>query len=738
MSFLKSLWLFLYWHFVIVSYITDVYVLCISVKMMPLWLACVTLVSLINGGILSEHISTMCPREFCVCSRYTVACRDHKRNLSYIPTMPEDTKTLEFNGNFLPSITKDTFSNISHVHLRELVLGGNHIANISQDAFSIFPKLNFLDLSGNQIPFNILKGSFEGLRHSRLTKLYLIEMGIGHLTEDFFHGLSRTPLEGLSLHNNNLTILNGEVFASLKYLRNLGLNHNNIQNISWKGLNKLKTLRLRSNKLNTVPSFCNENGSSEVPYLRVIDLGCNRISDIRPTHFRGTCLPSLLNLTLDENFISTIPNDTFSGLPKLKRLSIKYLRSNNVFFESRSLKSNSLRLLYVSNHMDMFDDTTQKREIDYKNIFRYCPYLEVLDMTKIRLTTFDGRKVYDLLRPLTKMQKLVLQSTSLLTLPENLFNQMPDLVSLNLKNCLLSKWNSSVFEGLHALKTLYLDHNAISLINETSFPKKLLEDIKLIDLGINPFLCSCDLVWFRNWMKTNQQKLKYYPYSYKCKSPPSWNGKFLRQYNPSYLDCNPINPNVIVAVWLSAAVVVIVIITSIIYKYRWDIKYYIYLMRARKGYQKIPGINDDYLYDAFVAYNSQDRVWVISKLIPKLEEEGKLRLCLHDRDFDVGKLILDNISDKINASRKIVLILSNNFARSQWCQFEMTMAQLRSVEEGNHTLVVVMLETIQTRNMSTSLNVLLKTTTFIQWTVDKKGEELFWKRLAAAVSTEDI
>ena len=707
-------------------------------RVMSLWLACVTLVSLFNGGNLSTAVSTMCPREFCVCSGYTVACRDHKRNLQYIPSIPHHTKILEFAGNFLPSITKDTFRNISHVHLRELVLGGNQIANISQDAFAIFPKLKFLDLSGNQIPVEILQGSFEGLRHSRLKKLYLIEMGIGHLTDDFFHGLDRTPLEGLSLNSNNLTILNGEVFASLKYLQNLGVNNNNIQNINWKGLNKLTTLRLRWNKLNTVPDFCIGNGSSEVPFLRVIDLGCNRIPVLGPTNFRGICLPSLLNLTLDENFISTIPNDTFSGLPKLKRLSIKYLRSNTVYFESRSLKSNSLRLLYMSNHMDMFDNTTQQRIIDYKNLFRYCPYLEVLDMTRIRLTTFDGRKVSDLLRPLTKIQKLVLQSTSLLTLPENLFNQMQNLVSLNLKNCLLSKWNSSVFEGMHVLKTLYLDHNEISLINQTSFPEKFLDGVKHIDLGMNPFLCSCNLVWFRNWMKSNKQKLKNSPYGYKCKSPPSWNGKLLYQYNPSYLDCNPINPYIIVAASLSGAFVVIVIIASVIYKYRWDIKYYIYLMRARKGYQKLPGINDDYLYDAFVAYNSQDRVWVISKLVPQLEEGGKLRLCLHDRDFDVGKLILDNISDKINASRKIVLILSNDFARSQWCQFEMTMAQLRSVEEGRHTLVVVMLENIQTRNMSTSLNVLLKTTTFIQWTVDKKGEELFWRRLTAAVSAEDI
>lgn len=70
------------------------------------------------------------------------------------------------------------------------------------------------------------------------------------------------------------------------------------------------------------------------------------------------------------------------------------------------------------------------------------------------------------------------------------------------------------------------------------------------------------------------------------------------------------------AISISFAVFVIATVSCIIYKKRWHIKYYFYLLRAKnRGYEILGG---DYLVDnEFVAFNSLDRVWVISKMIPK-------------------------------------------------------------------------------------------------------------------------
>jgi hypothetical protein len=52
--------------------------------------------------------------------------------------------------------------------------------------------------------------------------------------------------------------------------------------------------------------------------------------------------------------------------------------------------------------------------------------------------------------------------------------------------------------------------------------------------------------------------------------------------------------------------------------------------------------NTDYAYDGFVVYCDADRKWVHEKLVSVLEEEYGHKLCIHYRDFQVGKLIVDN------------------------------------------------------------------------------------------------
>ena len=679
---------------------------------------------------------SQCPKQFCTCTGKRVACVKHERHLRFIPSLPKHTEVLVFTGNFLPIISQETFRNISGLRLRELSLGGNKIRNISSDAFEVLKSLIFLDLSGNQFPVSILQESFHGLRHSKLKKLYLIEMALPDLPSDMFKHLQNvSTLHGISLNFNKLQNFVGSVFSVLKGLRYIGLNNNSITNVDFRGSN-VEVIRFRSNKLKQVPVFCDETGRPLAPSLRVLDLGDNHISEINKLQFRGSCLPKLRNLTLDGNYFRTVPNNTFSDLPSLVRLSIKYLLSYKIVFETTCFNSSSLRLLYIANHMDMFPDqpVSLTPSSDYKNIFRFCRGLNVLDMTRIRLTTNDGVKLYELLRHLTNLTKLVLQSTSVLTLPEHLFSRMPFLAALHLDHCLLSQWRKGVFQNVSSIKTLYLDHNGIAIINQTSFPPELLRSLKNLSLFSNPFLCTCDLVWFSQWIKNNSKVLFLWPYNYKCKSPKEWAGKFLSEFSLSYSYCHPLSPYVIAAAATGAALALLFLVGGVLYRYRWHLKYYIYLMRAKKrGYEALSG-DDDFIYDVFVAYHSDDRVWVISELIPCLEKKEKLRLCLQDRDFEVGKLIVDNITEKIHGSRKVLLLLSNNFIQSQWCKFEMTMAHGRSVEEDRtSSLVVVVLGNIDTQNMCNSLHVLLKTTSFMEWSNEKSAKELFWKRLVASI-----
>ncbi|XP_070537028.1 toll-like receptor 2 [Ptychodera flava] len=94
-------------------------------------------------------------------------------------------------------------------------------------------------------------------------------------------------------------------------------------------------------------------------------------------------------------------------------------------------------------------------------------------------------------------------------------------------------------------------------------------------------------------------------------------------------------------------------------------------------------------YDAFVVYNQHDSDWVIHELVPHLEniDPPNFKLCIHERDFLPGYDIFENILDSIEQSKKTMLILSPDFAASEWCYFEMRMAQSCLFEEKRDIIV---------------------------------------------------
>ncbi|XP_055957643.1 toll-like receptor 2 [Patella vulgata] len=131
-----------------------------------------------------------------------------------------------------------------------------------------------------------------------------------------------------------------------------------------------------------------------------------------------------------------------------------------------------------------------------------------------------------------------------------------------------------------------------------------------------------------------------------------------------------------------------------------------------------------FVHDAFVAYCVDDGDWVLHDLLPIVEEGENIKLCIHERDFLGGQLIIDNIVQHMENSRKVLVVLSNNFAKSKWCQFEMSLAQKLVIDRSIESIVVVLLQDIEAVNMSKSLNALLKTTTYIKWQ-DNDNKDIF-------------
>lgn len=66
-------------------------------------------------------------------------------------------------------------------------------------------------------------------------------------------------------------------------------------------------------------------------------------------------------------------------------------------------------------------------------------------------------------------------------------------------------------------------------------------------------------------------------------------------------------------------------------------------------------------YDFFVLHSDTDNDWVVCCLLQQLEYgQYGFKGCVQERDFEDGKTILENITDKMNESNKILIVISRN------------------------------------------------------------------------------
>ncbi|KAL0983687.1 hypothetical protein UPYG_G00131350 [Umbra pygmaea] len=166
--------------------------------------------------------------------------------------------------------------------------------------------------------------------------------------------------------------------------------------------------------------------------------------------------------------------------------------------------------------------------------------------------------------------------------------------------------------------------------------------------------------------------------------------------------------------------------------YNFYLRYCCILMR---GY-KVPR-QQELTYDAFVIYSSKDEAWVIEELVENLEKGvPPIQLCLHVRDFEVGKAITSNIIDEgIMGSRKVIVVVSHHFIESAWCRFEFEVAQSWLVLEGNPNIIIIILEDVEEEKTKKvfGLHKYLKKNTYLEWRDNPVSSIRFWVRLRKAV-----
>ncbi|XP_031846298.1 uncharacterized protein LOC116432926 isoform X2 [Nomia melanderi] len=195
--------------------------------------------------------------------------------------------------------------------LTELVVSSNHIASISDNAFSNLPRLVYLNLANNNIK-KLQNNVFQGLES--LQVLIVTRNSLMEIERQAFNNLKQ--LTTLYLHRNSLTKLQKGTFTELESLKDLNLAWNKFEEITKDTFACLpETLDFLHVDFNEISSL--EAGSFvNVPRF-TLSLTGNKISSIPKGTFD---LPTLRDLHLNNNTLTTIDGDSYEGLPQLKRL----------------------------------------------------------------------------------------------------------------------------------------------------------------------------------------------------------------------------------------------------------------------------------------------------------------------------------------------------------------------------------------------------------------------------------
>ncbi len=78
---------------------------------------------------------------------------------------------------------------------------------------------------------------------------------------------------------------------------------------------------------------------------------------------------------------------------------------------------------------------------------------------------------------------------------------------------------------------------------------------------------------------------------------------------------------------------------------------------------------ETFTYDVFVAYSTDERIWVRGKLLPYLEKAG-LHVCIDYRDFQRGASRITEIERALRTSKRTLLVLSPHYQYNEWTHLE--------------------------------------------------------------------
>ncbi|XP_030649778.1 toll-like receptor 13 [Chanos chanos] len=487
----------------------------------------------------------------------------------------------------------------------------------------------------------------------------------------------------------------GPVFGAIPWLKTLLLSYQNIKKVSSRHfacLYNLQHLSLMYNHISTIEDGAFQHMSRQ----KTLNLGHNKISVLGAQHFVG--LYSLETLVIEENPLMTIEPQSFVSLRSIKEVTLGVLN----FPSPESLEI----------------------QLNLTNVFGGIPenltYLSISSGRRPMTLIIGGNDV---------------PNTALTLYPhlDIMFHNLTRLENLTLAHCWIHSLEKDLSKDLQSQRVLYLLIDNEFSVSESFFDR--LRSLSYLIMDEPCLACSCDNAWLSDWVKQQRQVQVYLSKAIVCKNEDGIQSLSKYTHAHCFMDLE--------FLFFVSTSLVLLLFMLVVLLYKLAGEYLLAFFYIARGWVEEAMRRNKrgrYQFDAFVSYCGQDECWVVEELLPNLEQRGPpfLRLCLHARDFQPGKDIMENITDSLYRSRRTLCLVSRNFLRSNQCSLEMQLATHRLLTERRDILILVFLEKIPSRQLSAHhrLAWLVKTRTYINWPQDPTQREAFWDRLWAKLAAQ--
>ena len=248
-----------------------------------------------------------------------------------------------------------------------------------------------------------------------------------------------------------------------------------------------------------------------------------------------------------------------------------------------------------------------------------------------------------------------------------------------------------------------LRHFIVVLIrqNSTTFP---------IELKGNPFECDCrDLELYQMLRDPRYKMYLTNLASLICKYPLNLKGRRFDSLLDSELNCDSPSLLLILGVSISGAVALAVSLVGFLFYnrvrlYRWS------------GYKLHPWDLDecdgeDKEFDVFVSHASEDEPWILG-LIEELEALD-IKVLFHQRDFEAGMSIIDNITQAVSKSKRTISVLSPSFVASPLCSWEFITVFNDDIVRHQRRLLLIVKERVAWETLSLAMQRYMRDFTYI-------------------------